>query len=194
MGALNPSDLAYTAAVVAAAGVALAERRVASLNERRRRAEGALEIAPWVYAAMLPVYLLHFVMAPAERVLLVRRPAFWFSAAMFGLYLGAKILKLLVIRALGWSWTMRAYPPERGAIVTGGPYRFLRHPNYVAVLLEVTALPLMGGAWATAAVCGGAFVFLLAARVRTEERALFADPVYAEAMSGRPRFLPAGRL
>jgi isoprenylcysteine carboxyl methyltransferase (ICMT) family protein YpbQ len=60
--------------------------------------------------------------------------------------------------------------------------------------LEVTALPLMGGAWATAAVCGGAFVFLLAARVRTEERALFADPVYAEAMSGRPRFLPAGRL
>jgi methyltransferase len=193
VGALTPSDLAYAAAVVAAAGVALAERRVASINERRRRAEGAPEIAPWVYAAMLPVYLLHLVMAPVERIVFVRRPAWWFSAAMLGLFLLAKILKLQVIRALGRSWTMRAYPPEPGAVVTSGPYRFLRHPNYIAVLLEVTALPLSGGAWGTAALCGGAFVFLLAARVRTEERALFADPVYAAAMRGRPRFLPAGR-
>ena len=185
--------LAYVAAVVAAAGISLAERRVALANERRLRAAGAREIAPWVFAWMLPVYLLHFVLAPAERVLFDRRPALWLTAAMSGVYVAAKLLKLSVIRTLGRSWTMRAYPPEPGAIVTGGPYRVLRHPNYVAVLAEVTALPLMGGAWVTAVLCGGAFVPLLWARVRSEERALFADPAYAAAMRGRPRFLPAGR-
>jgi methyltransferase len=191
--ALRPSDIVYVVAIVAAVGISLAERRVALVHERRRRAEGAREIAPWVYASMLPVYLLHFVMAPVERILFERRTTLWFSAAMAGLYLAAKILKLQVIRSLGRSWTMRAYAAEPGAIVTGGPYRFLRHPNYVAVQAEVVALPLMGGAWATAALCGAAFVFLLAARIRTEERALFADPEYAAAMGGRPRFLPAGR-
>jgi methyltransferase len=186
-------NLAYLAVVLAAAGVSLAERRVALVNERRRRAQGAREIAPWVYGLMLPVYLLHFLLAPLENIVLDRHPAFWLTAAMSAVFLAAKLLKLSVIRALGPAWTMRAYAPEPGAVVTTGPYRLLRHPNYVAVLLEVAALPLLGGAWITAALCGGAFVLLIAARVRSEERALFADPSYAAVMAGRPRFLPAGR-
>jgi methyltransferase len=186
-------NLLYIAAVLAAVGVSLAERRVALGNERRRRAQGAREIAPWVYALMLPVYLLHFVLAPAENVFLHRHRALWLTVPASATFVAAKLLKLSVIRALGPAWTMRAYAPEPGAIVSTGPYRWLRHPNYVAVLLEVAALPLMGGAWITAALCGGAFVVLIAARVRSEEQALFADPVYAAAMGGRPRFLPAGR-
>ena len=58
------------------------------------------------------------------------------------------------------------------APITGGPYRFLRHPNYLAVVVEIAALPLLHGAWLTAAVFSAANAMLLAVRIREEEAAL----------------------
>jgi methyltransferase len=58
------------------------------------------------------------------------------------------------------------------ALVAGGPYRFLRHPNYLAVVLEVAALPLVHTAWATAVVFSALNLVLLRVRIGVEERAL----------------------
>jgi methyltransferase len=141
---------------------------------------------------MVPVYTLVFPSALAEHVLLHRRPPAAFAAAMIALFLAAKGLKLWAIRSLGDLWTMRVLLPRPLRVVSAGPYRHVRHPNYVAVLLEVTALPLAGGAFITAAVAGVLFLALLRARVASEERALLARPEYAGEMRGRPRFLPGG--
>lgn len=180
----------YLPFVAAAVAVALFERRVALRNERRLLLQGGTEVAPAVFAWMVPIYSLHFAAAAWEHVALRRSPAPAVAAAMVLLFAASKWLKWAAVRALGDLWTMRVILPVRPRVAAAGPYRFLRHPNYVAVMGEILALPLAGGATLTAAVFGAAFGLVLVARVRTEEAALLARPEYAAAMGSRPRFLP----
>ncbi len=183
------SDL-YVLFVAVAAVVAALERRRARRNEARLLADGGEEVAPGVFRMMVPVYALVFPAAVAEHLLLPRRPAPSLTAAMLLLFVLAKGLKFWAIWSLGGAWTMRVVLPRRLRVVGSGPYRYLRHPNYVAVVFEVTTLPLAGGAWITAVAAGGLFLALLRARVRTEEAALLSRPEYAAAMRDRPRFVP----
>ena len=88
---------------------------------------------------------------------------------------------------------MKVILPRHLRVVTTGPYRCMRHPNSIAVLGEILALPLAGGAWITAAVAGILFTLILVVRVRTEEEALLARPEYAAAMGGKRRFVPGRR-
>ncbi len=187
----RPSGL-YLALVAAGVVIALIERLRARRNEGRLLKEGAAEVAPWVFRWMVPVYALLFPAAAAEHLLLQRRPPFPFVAVMLLLFLLAKGLKIWAILSLGDLWTMRVILPRTLRVVSGGPYCCLRHPNYVAVAFEVTALPLAGGAFITAIVGGALFLALLLARVRTEEEALLARPEYAAAMGKKQRFFPGG--
>jgi len=193
-GMATPEALSilYALLVAGAAAGAMGERLLALRHERRLRAEGADEIEPWVFRLMVPVYALVFPAAIAEHVLLHRRPFAGFAFTMVALFLAAKGLKVWAIRSLGDLWTMRVLLPRRLRVVTSGPYRYVRHPNYVAVLAEVAALPLAGGAWITAAAGGALFLVLLRARVAGEEKALLTRTEYAAGMRNRPRFLPGG--
>jgi methyltransferase len=75
-------------------------------------------------------------------------------------------------------------------VITTGPFRFVRHPNYAAVFAEMVALPLIHTAWITALVGAFAHMAVLSQRLAMEERVLFANPDYRAAMAGKPRFLP----
>jgi methyltransferase len=75
-------------------------------------------------------------------------------------------------------------------VITDGPFRWIRHPNYLGVFVELIALPLVHTAWITAAVATAANVFVLRNRLRVEERLLEAVPAYRATMAGKPRFLP----
>jgi methyltransferase len=183
----------YLLFVAFAALLSLAERLYALRNERRLLGAGGAEIAPQVFSWMAPVYALHFAAAVAERSLLHRQVDPLWAGAMVALYVAAKILKGWAVWSLGPRWTMRVVIPKDPMVVTGGPYRFIRHPNYVAVMAEILALPLAGGAYFTAAIFGGAFLLILRARVRSEEEALLRLPQYASQMALRARFLPGGR-
>lgn len=190
---MNGGSVPYLAFVALAAGAAAIERRIALGNERRLRSLGAPEIAPAVYRAMVPAYVLDLAGSPIERVALGRASGPILFASMALLFLAAKALKAWVIVTLGRGWTMRVFVPASMPVVAAGPYRFLRHPNYVAVLAEVLAVPLAGGAVLTAAACGLSFVLLLALRVRSEEEALLRLPEYAARLGPRRRFLPGLR-
>jgi methyltransferase len=78
----------------------------------------------------------------------------------------------------------------RLGVVTSGPFRFVRHPNYAAVFTEMLALPLIHTAWITALVGSIAHAVVLSQRIAAEEQVLFANPEYRVAMTGKPRFLP----
>jgi methyltransferase len=78
----------------------------------------------------------------------------------------------------------------RLGVITNGPFRYVRHPNYAAVFVEMIALPLIHTAWFTALIGAVAHVVVLTFRLSAEERVLFANPDYAAAMSAKPRFLP----
>jgi len=86
--------------------------------------------------------------------------------------LAAQALRWWCIRTLGPQWNTRIIVVPGLALVGGGPYRFFRHPNYVAVVVEGVALPLVHSAWVTALVFTVLNAALLTVRIRVEDRAL----------------------
>lgn len=93
---------------------------------------------------------------------------------MFAVVLAAQALRWWCIRTLGPQWNTRVVVVPGMPLVQGGPYRVFRHPNYVAVVAEGVALPLVHSAWITALVFTVANAVLLTVRIRVENRALVA--------------------
>lgn len=147
------------------------EAALAAHNERVLRARGAVEPPGDVYAVMRWAYPASFVLMAGEGV--VSGPA---SAAALGAGLTllglAKALKLWAIASLGPRWTFRVLVLPGAPLVTGGPYRLLRHPNYVAVAGELIAAALMLGAVVTGTAATLGFGTLMLMRARVEDRAL----------------------
>ena len=108
----------------------------------------------------------------------------WFASV------AALALRLSVVLSLRGSWTVHAVVPSDLPVVDRGPYRFIRHPNYVALGLEFLGLPLIGGAYASAVGLGLLNALLLRRRIQEEDALLMAIPAYRERMADKPRFVP----
>ena len=149
----------------------LVEARRASLNERALRARGAIEPPGDVYKMMRVAYPAAFLAMIAEGFFRGRpaAPALTSGVLLFG---AAKALKWWAILTLGPFWTFRVIVVPGAPLVTGGPYRYLRHPNYVAVAGELAAVALMTGAVVTGPLGIVGFAALMLKRVAVEERAL----------------------
>jgi len=177
--------LALLAGVVVMRGVELA---VSARNARRLRARGAVEHGRGHYPAMVAVHAGLLAACAVEPAFL---PAPWPPAATAGaalVVLLAQALRWWVIATLGERWSTRALVLPGAPPVERGPYRWLRHPNYLAVVAEVAALPLALGAWRTAIAASLANATVLAVRIRVEERALGTG--WREAFRGRARLVP----
>ena len=96
----------------------------------------------------------------------------WLGWPMLALVLLAQALRWWCIATLGRQWNTRVVVVPGLPLVNSGPYRWLRHPNYVAVVVEGFALPLVHTAWITAAVFSALNGVLLRTRIRTENQAL----------------------
>ncbi|HSP64961.1 MAG TPA: isoprenylcysteine carboxylmethyltransferase family protein [Candidatus Deferrimicrobium sp.] len=164
----------------------LAELRLSAHN--RAAAGGGVAASPGTYPAMVAVHVALFVTAAWPRR---RRRAPWFleDAALAGVA-GATLLRFSVIRALGQSWNVTAHVSPSTQVVTSGPYRWLRHPNYTAVAMEFACLPLAVGAVREAAVLSLANAAVLWPRIAAEEVLLDQLPGYRDAFAGVPRFVP----
>jgi len=102
----------------------------------------------------------------------------------------ATLLRWWVIRTLGIHWNTEVVDSASIGVICDGPFRWIRHPNYLGVFAELIALPLIHTAWITAALAAVGNLFVLRNRLRLEERLLEAVPAYRAAMAGKPRFLP----
>jgi methyltransferase len=149
----------------------LAEATLSARNARRLRAAGAVEPRDDVFAAMQVVYPLCFAAMISES---------WFGARVVSAVLQAgiivfaasKALKYWAILTLGVRWTFRVLVPPQSERTVRGPYRFMRHPNYLAVAGELGGFALMAAAPVSGTVALVVFVALMRARIRVEERAL----------------------
>jgi len=157
-------------------------------NAARALAQGGIEVGQRHFRVMSALHTLFFLSCGLEVLLLHRG----FPPVLGWIALGgcafAQALRYWAIATLGPRWNVRVIVVPDAAPVTSGPYRFIRHPNYVAVVLELGLLPLVHGAYLTALVFTFANAALLAVRIRAEERALGA--AYANAFAARPRFVP----
>ncbi|MFJ3533244.1 isoprenylcysteine carboxyl methyltransferase family protein [Streptomyces sp. NPDC090132] len=166
----------YTALVLAVAGERLAELVVALRNTRWARARGGVETGRAHYPAMVALHTALLLGCLLE-VRLAGRPFVpLLGWAMVAVVAAAQGLRWWCIRTLGHRWNTRVIVVPGLPLVTGGPYRLLRHPNYAAVAAEGLALPLVHGAWLTAALFTVLNAALMAVRVRCEEAALTAAP------------------
>jgi methyltransferase len=140
-------------------------------NEAILRARGAIEPSGDVYPWMQVAYPGCFVAIVAESALR-DQPAG--AGALTGavIFALAKALKYSAIAALGDRWTFRVLVLPDAPLVTGGPYRWLRHPNYVGVAGELAGAALMAGSAITGAIAFVTFGGMMLARIRVEERAL----------------------
>ncbi|MGW0670189.1 isoprenylcysteine carboxyl methyltransferase family protein [Streptomyces sp. NPDC002746] len=166
----------YTALVLAVAGERLAELVVALRNTRWALARGGVETGRAHYPAMVALHTALLLGCLVE-VRLADRPFVpLLGWAMVAVVAAAQGLRWWCIHTLGHRWNTRVIVVPGLPLVTGGPYRLLRHPNYAAVTAEGLALPLVHGAWLTAALFTVLNAALMAVRVRCEEAALTTAP------------------
>jgi methyltransferase len=139
---------------------------------------------------MIVFQLAFLVACPLEVVALERPwiPALGVPALM--LVGAAMVLRYAAVVALGDRWSLHLVVVPGEPPVVAGPYRFVRHPNYLALAVETAALPLVHTAWVAACSLLPLFVPLLAWRIRLEEAALSRHSDYERAFAGRGRLLP----
>jgi isoprenylcysteine carboxyl methyltransferase (ICMT) family protein YpbQ/1,4-dihydroxy-2-naphthoate octaprenyltransferase len=188
----------YTALLVLVGLTRLVELLLSRRNRRLLRATGATAVREPHFRAMVLLHVCILVGAGVEAWITRRAPVRGLAWAMLALLLAASALRWWVIATLGSHWNVAimdsiAEPTRRSdgvAAVSRGPYRWIRHPNYLAVFLELLALPLVHAAWLSAAFGSTAHVWVLRHRVRSEEAVLLGHPSYQAVMADKPRFIP----
>ncbi|MBS1152441.1 MAG: hypothetical protein H6Q89_4139 [Myxococcaceae bacterium] len=154
-------------------------------------AAGALEVGIRQHRVSLIFHTAFLVSCVAEPWLLQREFPGAPGLVALGFALAAQALRYWAISTLGDKWNTRVIVLPGTPPVTGGPYRFVKHPNYLAVVVEMVAVPLIYGNWITAVVFSIGNVALLAVRIHVEEKAL--GPAWQQAFAGKNRFLPGGK-
>lgn len=161
------------AVLAATAAERVAELVVSARNARWAFSRGGVERGQRHFPPMVALHTA-LLAAPLVEVAVADRPFLpWLGWTALGVVLAAQALRWWCIATLGPQWNTRVVVVPGLPLVARGPYRWLRHPNYVAVVAEGVALPLVHTAWVTAvAFTALNAVLLLAFRIPAEERAL----------------------
>jgi methyltransferase len=166
------------------------ELRVSRRNEQALLAEGATEHAAEQMPFMVALHTAWLISCALE-VMFFRRPFnAWLGITALLLFCVGQALRLLAIQALDDRWTVKVITLPGAPAISDGIFRYLRHPNYLGVVLEIAMLPLVHSAWFTALAFSLANGLLLRARIRAEERALSETGDYQARFAEHPRFIP----
>jgi methyltransferase len=146
----------------------LVELPLAHANTRRLLAAGGHEVGaahyPWIVALHIAWLLTLWWVAPGRPI----------DIPFLLLFLLIEAGRIWVLRTLGPRWTTRIIVVPGEQLVTTGPYRFVRHPNYLVVVGEIAVLPLVFGLWDVAIIFSLLNAAILRVRIRAENRALSA--------------------
>ena len=143
-----------------------------------------------LFAWMVVLHSSFFVLLPLE--IWWRQPILGGPVTLAAMLItfAALCLRLWTLRTLGRSWNVRVVGGEQYPIISGGPYRFIRHPNYLVVILELLFIPLIAKLYLSAAILTLANLAVLSVRIGNEEAMLRQNPEWVRTMAHKPRFLP----
>jgi methyltransferase len=162
----------------------LQELRISREHERirsgPRAASSTYPLLVGLHVALLTLPLLEVAGHPR------RRPRWGWA----GVLVAGSALKVWSMRSLGAEWNVHAAVPQDLEPVVSGPYRYIRHPNYLALVLEFLAIPLVAGARISAVVLSTFHAVVLYERITAEERLLDESAAYRAAFRRRARFIP----
>lgn len=149
----------------------LVELILAKRNESILKAKGALEFDKNGYRAIFVMHIAFFISLLSEKFLLHRElNKFWIF--FLALFLIAQGLRYWAIKSLGIYWNTKILVLPNHKIVTKGPYRYFKHPNYIAVIFEIAAIPLIFSCYLTSAIFSLINLIILRRRIKIEEEAL----------------------
>ena len=150
----------------------LLELFYARRNEKRMKRRGALEFGASHYKWIVLLHVAFFTALLVE--VLQLEGTFGVAWPLFlALFIAAQIIRIWALKSLGPYWNTKIIVLPGAEKIAGGPYRFLPHPNYLVVAIEILTLPLIFGAWRTALVFTLAnALLLLLVRIPAEEKAL----------------------
>lgn len=168
---MAPPTLIVVSSLAIVLVIMLVELRVSLAHERELFRAGAIEAPDPVYSTMRWAYPGTFVAMAIEGLVTAMPPGF-LTIAGAAVLIAGKALKVWAIASLGTRWTYRVLVIPSAPLVTRGPYRFLRHPNYVGVVGELVGMALLVQAPVTGVLSVIGFGYLLNLRIRTEEQAL----------------------
>ena len=162
----------YYGFIAAIGAERLVELVVSRRNARWSFAQGGREFGRGHYPVMVGMHTLLLVSCIVE-VATTDRPFLpWLGWPMVGVVAASTALRWWCVSTLGKHWNPRLIVIKGAPLVSNGPYRWLHHPNYTAVVVEVAALPLVHSAWMTAIVFSIANALVLTVRIRAENVAL----------------------
>lgn len=157
----------------------LVELIVARRNEKWMKAQGAFEAGTSHYPYMIMLHTSFFISLISEVVILDRSLSpFW--VPLLGIFLLAQVLRVWCLASLGKFWNTKIIILPGAEVVQKGPYKLIRHPNYVIVCTEILVLPLLFQAYFTAILFTLLNIVILSIRIPAEERALREATNYSE--------------
>jgi methyltransferase len=171
----------------------LLELRLSRRNERQMKSMGGVEHAPRQFLVMAALHSLWFVSMIVEVLVAPTSLPAWVTILAGVGFVAGQSLRFAAIKTLGPRWSVRIMVCPAMPLVDGGLYHYIRHPNYLGVVLEIAAVPLLGGAWRSALAFTIANGLMLLVRIRAEERVLTSACGYESKLMDRPRFLPGVR-
>jgi len=166
------------------------QRRSRANIARLRAAHRLVPSTDRAFPYLLAAHLTFFILTPVEIVVLHRTVQPVLGGAMLVLFVAATLLRWWSITHLGAHWNSQVAVPTNLEPATRGPYRFVRHPNYLAMFLEFLALGLMPSAYLSTICVGILNTIALRLRIEAEEAALFQVPAFQAAMRSKARLIP----
>ena len=148
------------------------ELRRSRRNEIRIREKGGFERFPEHYRVLVALHVSWFAAMLAEVWYFRTAPPLWLVIAAFSGLAAGQTLRYFAIRTLAEHWSTRIYVVPDAPLIKHGIYRFVRHPNYLGVILEIASVPFLHAAYGTAVVFSLANLIILRHRIRLEELAL----------------------
>ena len=180
----------FLALLLAVAALRIFELRISKRHQRQMASRGAAKVKD-PYFRWMAMFHTAVLSGAAAEVILLHRPFIpALALPMFLLFVAANLVRWWVIRTLGEHWNVQVVDSTKLGFVASGPFRYVRHPNYAAVFLEMLALPLIHTAWITALAGALAHMIVLSLRLSVEDPVLLSNPDYAAAMGSKPRFFP----
>jgi methyltransferase len=168
----------------------LAELVISRRNQRKLEKQGVRKIHEPLFRLLVLLHGSILVCAGLE-VLFLHRPLIPALAISMGIvFILSNVLRWWVIWTMAGHWNVEIMDSARVGVVSSGPYRWVRHPNYVGVVLEVFSLPMMHTAWITAIFGTLGYMEILRHRLKLENGALMANPEYRLVMGDKPSFFP----
>lgn len=167
----------------------LAELMLALRNERYMKKKGALEFGREHYKYIVLLHMFFLVSIAAEVTFFKKTPSpIW--PVLLVLFIGTQLIRVWAIASLGVYWNTKILVLPDSKLVPKGPYKFMRHPNYIVVMMEFWLIPILFQAYITAIVCSLLNILVLSVRIREEERALQELTNYKQSFQNISRFIP----